>query len=92
MDPARKTRPEAPMAEIVDFDEVLLRALPQEVRANVLAEADLLARAFAPEGEARALDAMARSLSSGARDREMDRKHARRLAAALRRRAREHAA
>jgi hypothetical protein len=84
MDRARKPRPHALTAQIVDFDEALLGALPQEVRANVLAEAALLARAFAPHGEANALEAMARSLSSGARDREMDRKHARRLAAALR--------
>jgi hypothetical protein len=48
----------------------------------------LLAQAFAPEGCADQLIAMAKALSSGARDSEMDRQHARRLAAALRRLAR----
>jgi hypothetical protein len=85
MDRVRKTRPDALTAEIIDFGDAMLGALAPDVRANVLAEADLLARAFAPQSESDELAAMARSLSSGARDREMDRKHAMRLAAALRR-------
>ncbi|HEV2531012.1 hypothetical protein, partial [Phenylobacterium sp.] len=77
---ARKTTPEDPTGEIVDFDEAMLDALTPEARANALAEAGLLARAFAPGAAADELESMARALSSGARDRDMDRKHARRLA------------
>ena len=85
MDQARKPRPQAHTAEIVDFDEALLDAYPAERRADLMAEAAMLARVFAPEGGGEALRAMARALSSGAKDREMDRRHARGLAAALRR-------
>jgi hypothetical protein len=92
MDRVPKIRSEGRTADVVDFDEALLDALPQSARAAALAEADLLARAFAPEGAAGELEAMARALSSGARDREMDRPHARRLAAALRRLAKRRAA
>ena len=92
MNRARKTQSEGRTAEVIDFDEVLLDALPPKVRANALAEASLLARAFAPDGGPGDLQIMAEALSSGARDREMDRKHARRLAAALRRLARRRAA
>jgi hypothetical protein len=44
----------------------------------------MLAQAFAPDGEAEHLLAMAQVLCSGERDDEMGRGHARRLAAALR--------
>jgi hypothetical protein len=71
-------------AEVVDFDDAILDACSAELRADLLAEAAMLAHAFAPEGDPERLAAMARALSSGERDEEMDRNHARRLAAALR--------
>lgn len=52
-------------------------------------EARLLAGVFAPGGEADALTRMAAQLSAGERDGEMDRAHARLLAAALKRLARD---
>ena len=92
MDHARKPKPEFRTAEIVDFDEALLESFAPERRADLLAEASMLSRVFAPGGEGEELQAMARALSSGAKDREMDRRHARGLAAALRRLARQQAA
>ena len=73
-----------PTAQVVNFDEALLDACSADQRADLLAEAALLAQAFAPEGEAEHLLTMAEILSSGERDDEMGRNHARRLAAALR--------
>ncbi|HET6969747.1 MAG TPA: hypothetical protein VFH92_01370 [Phenylobacterium sp.] len=75
-------------AQIVDFDEALLDACEPRARAELLLEAQLLAGAFAPGGDAAALTRMAGQLSAGKRDAEMDRAHARRLAAALKRLAR----
>jgi hypothetical protein len=75
-------------AELFSFDEALLDACPADVRADLLAEAAMLAQAFAPEGDPAHLTAMAEALSAGERDSEMDRSHARRVAAALRRLAR----
>ena len=75
-------------SKVVDFDEALLDACPTQMRADLMAEANLLARAFAPEGRAEQLEAMARALSSADRDAKIGRMHARRLAAALRRLAR----
>lgn len=69
--------------EVVDFDGALLDACPPDVRADLLLEAKLLAGVFAPTGDAAALAKMAAQLSAGERDAEMDRAHARRLAAAL---------
>lgn len=89
MDRARKLRQQPQTAEIVDFDEALLGSFALERRAELMAEAAMLARVFAPEGHPEALRAMARALSSGAKDREMDRRHARGLAAALNRLARQ---
>ena len=79
-----ETRGHPPTAEVVSFDEAMLDACAPEVRADLLAEAALLAQAFAPGGDPGKLTAMAQALSSGERDEEMDRNHARRLAAALR--------
>lgn len=76
-------------AEILDFDEALLNACAPEIRADLMLEARLLAGVFAPNGSADALARMARQLSAGERDAEMDRAHARRIAAALKRLARE---
>jgi hypothetical protein len=84
MDDASKNNVGPPTAWVVNFDEALLHACSAEQRADLLAEATMLARAFAPEGEAEHLLAMARLLCSGERDDEMGRGHARRLAAALR--------
>ena len=75
--------------EIVDFDEALLDACAPELRADLLREARLLAGVFAPDGAAGDLREMAHELSCGSRDAEMQRAHARRLAAALKRLARE---
>jgi hypothetical protein len=86
---ARETENTSQICEIVDFDSALLDACAPEVRADLLREARLLAGVFAPDGAAENLKAMARQLSSGARDAEMQRAHARRLAAALKRLARE---
>jgi hypothetical protein len=84
-------RPDGPLAggEVVDFDEALLDACPPEKRDQLMAEAALLAKAFAPEGRAGQLAALARDLQAGLRDLEFGRAHACRLATALRRLARE---
>lgn len=74
--------------EIIDFDDALLNACSIETRADLLMEAQLLAGVFAPDGRPATLHKMADQLSSGARDAEMDRAHARKLAAALKRLAR----
>lgn len=71
--------------EIVDFDAAVLESLVPEVRAELMREAELLAEVFAPGHAADDLREMARQLSSGARDADMARAHARRLAAALKR-------
>jgi hypothetical protein len=83
-------RPEAPHArgQVVDFDEALLDACSADELAEIMTEAAMLAEAFAPEGRAEQIAAMARSLQSGVRDLEIGRAHARLLAAALRRLAR----
>ena len=70
--------------DVVDFDEVLLRACPAARRADVLMEAELLAGVFAPNRSSAELEKMATQLSAGQRDSEMSRAHARLLAAALR--------
>jgi hypothetical protein len=74
--------------EIIDFDEAMLNACPPEVQADLVMEARLLAGVFAPGGDAAALERIAMQLSAGERDAEMDRAHARRVAAALKRLAR----
>lgn len=81
--PKRQIAP-APRAEIIDFDQALLTRCSPELRAALLAEATLLAQAFAPEGGPDELMEMARVLSAGDRDAEFGRVRARKLAAALR--------
>jgi hypothetical protein len=81
-------RPSQP-CEVVDFDEALIDACTPDMRADLMREARLLAGVFAPDGATENLQAMAAQLSSGARDSEIDRAHARRLAAALKRLARD---
>lgn len=75
--------------EIVDFDTVMLQACNAEILSDLLREARLVAGVFAPGGDAVELLRLADQLSSGFRDDEMDRAHARRLAAALKQLARE---
>ena len=75
--------------EVVDFDDALLGACPPEGQDALMAEAELLARAFAPEGRARQIKGLAHELRFGMRDLEKGRRHAILLAAALRRLARE---
>lgn len=67
----------------------MLNACSPEMQADLMIEARLLAGVFAPRGDAAALVGIASQLSSGARDAEMDRAHARRVAAALKRLARD---
>jgi len=71
--------------EVVDFDDLLFDACAPTEREELLREARLLASAFAPKASARGLRRMAAQLSAGARDAQMGRAHARRLAAALKR-------
>lgn len=71
--------------KLLDFDEALLASYPAELKAELRAEAELLAAAFAPERRRGELEGMAAALADGARDGEMDRRRARGLAAALRR-------
>lgn len=71
-------------AEVVDFDEALMGACPPDLAAELRAEAEILACAFAPEGRRAELEAMAEALSRGSHDAAMDRRRARGLAAALR--------
>jgi len=88
MDRARNPRPDSPSAEVIDFDDALLASYSEAFRGELLAEAAMLARAFAPEGRREELEAMAHALSHGRRDTQLDRRRARGLAAALRRLAR----
>lgn len=84
-----QVNPAGETGEVVDFDEALLDACPPDQLAEVMAEARLLADAFAPEGRAAERANLAGSLQSGVRDLEFGRAHARLLAAALHRLARE---
>ncbi|MET0273985.1 MAG: hypothetical protein ABW360_13445 [Phenylobacterium sp.] len=83
----RAQEPDAPKTtgEVIDFDDALLEACPADLRAQLMAEASLLAEAFAPEGRGEQLAAMADQMASGVRDADMDRGRARQLAAAMRR-------
>ena len=69
--------------DIVDFDAARWESFSPALRADLLIEARLLAAAFAPDGAAPDLQAMAVQLSAGARDGDFPRPHARRLAAAV---------
>jgi hypothetical protein len=75
---------ETASAEVVQFDNAVLDACGPELRAELITEAAMLAEAFAPEGRAEQLLAMAAILASGVRDEEMDSTRARQLACALR--------
>ena len=77
-----------PPCEVIDFDEALLAACPADVQADLLAEARILAHAFSAGGNAD-LEAMATTLSTGGRDAELGRAHARKVACALKRLARQ---
>ena len=89
MNRANQPRPIHGPAEVIDFDAARLNALAPQLRRQLMSEAALLAQAFAPDGRAEELEVMAQTLSKGGRDAEMDRNHARGLAAALRRLARD---
>ena len=88
MNPSRREDGLRAAGEIVDFDEALLDACPAEELAELMREAGLLAQAFAPEGRAAQIRALASELQSGLRHLERGRRHAVHLAAALRRLAR----
>lgn len=85
MGQARENAKLSQPCEVVDFDAALFDACEPELRADLLREARLIAGVFAPDGDADKLRAMAEQLSSGERDAEMGRAHARRLACALKR-------
>lgn len=70
--------------EIVDFDDALLDACTPEERTELMTEARILAHALGEAGLPE-LETLAQDLSVGARDQDMDRAHARKLSAALRR-------
>ena len=82
---ARKIRDTPQACEVIDFDAALLDACPAEERADLITEARIVAHAFAKTGAADELEAMAETLSTGGKDDEMSRAHARKLAAALKR-------
>lgn len=88
MDRAQPPQGAPAAGQVVDFDEAMLDACPADLRTELLTEASMLAQAFAPEGRAEELEALADTLSRGSRDAEMGRAHARQLSAALRRLAR----
>jgi hypothetical protein len=81
----RKQQARSRPAKVVDFDEILLGACAPQARAALMVEAEMLAAAFAPNRDSDVLKRLAAHLASGERDAEMDRAHAHRLAAALRR-------
>ncbi|MEW5686116.1 MAG: hypothetical protein AB1942_14450 [Pseudomonadota bacterium] len=70
--------------QVFDFDRALLGACPAGRKTDLMMEAELLASVFAPNRDSAELERMAEQLSSGQRDGEMSRAHARLLAAALR--------
>lgn len=69
---------------IVSFDEALLDACSPEERNELMTEARILAHALG-DSDLNKLEGLAQDLSVGARDQDMDRAHARKLSAALRR-------
>jgi hypothetical protein len=71
--------------KVVDFDEVLLDACPARERDELMAEADLLARVFAPQGRGPEIAELARTVQSSVPHLRQGRAYARRLVAALRR-------
>jgi len=75
-------------ADVVDFDEALLDSCPVQELRELMTEADLVAHAFAPRGQAREIAQLADRLQSGVRELDYGRARARRLAAALKRLAR----
>jgi hypothetical protein len=89
MEQAPSSQPPSDGGQIVDFDEALLDACPQDRFDAVMAEARLLAEAFAPGAGAGGIEPLAQELQSGVRDLEYGRAHARLLAAALHRLARQ---
>ncbi len=70
--------------KVIDLDAGLLAACSGPERDEVFGEALMLADAFAPDGGAAALLAMAQTLAVGDGGERAERRHARRLAAALR--------
>ncbi|MGA0604778.1 hypothetical protein ACO2Q0_02155 [Phenylobacterium sp. VNQ135] len=82
---ARKSETRQKPCEVIDFDDALLDSCPAEEKAELLTEARIVAQAFAQEGGVEELQEMAETLSSGFRDAEMERAHARKLSAALKR-------
>lgn len=71
--------------EVIDFDEALLDSCPAEEKAELMTEARILAQAFATEGAVEEIQEMAETLTAGFRDADMERPHARKLSAALKR-------
>lgn len=84
---SRHIDPKQEPCVVVDFDDALLDACSSEERAELMTEAKILAHALG-EADLGKLEILAQELSVGARDQDMDRAHARKLSAALRRLAR----
>jgi hypothetical protein len=87
MNRTRHTRTEQDQCVVVDFDDALLDACSPDERTELMTEAKILVHALG-EPDLAKLEVLAQELSVGARDQDMDRAHARKLSAALRRLAR----
>jgi hypothetical protein len=74
--------------EVVDFGDAVLQACPAEERIEVMTEAAMVAKAFAPQGRPAQIEALAQELRTGAREHWRGRRRLLSLAAALRRLAR----
>lgn len=85
MDGASNSHPKPTACEVIDFDDALLDACPPAEKADLLTEARILAQVFATEGGPSELQDMAQTLSTGVREAHMERAHARKLSAALKR-------
>jgi len=85
MNHAQKSDPQKSGCEVIDFGEALIDACPADEREELMTEASILAQAFSAGPDGKALEEMAEALSAGGRDTDMGRAHARKLAAALRR-------
>jgi len=93
MNDTTRNPPDLPAgAEVIDFGAALLDARPADQKMELIAEASLLASAFAPQGRPAEIERLARRLERGSSDLEMGRARARLLAAALRQVARDAAA
>lgn len=92
MPSARKNPRPEPLGQVIDFDEGVVQTCGPGELAELEAEIEMLAGAFANSTDAAALNRMARALTQTSGDDRQQRFHARRLAALLRLKARDAAA